>query len=106
MASDDPKQQKGHGHERVRNFSAGIWNEVAKEIVYVGNMAKFSNPSLKEYILGTENKEIVEASPYDTVWGIGLSESNPDRFDKTKWKGTNWLGEVLMRVRRDLRSQR
>ena len=47
----------------------------------------------------TGNLEIVEASPEDTIWGIGMHESHPDINDKSKWKGTNWLGEAIMRVR-------
>lgn len=105
MASKDPKEQKALGRE-VKGFSANMWNKTAKEVVYIANMAKFSDPELKEYLLDTGDKEIVEASPYDTIWGIGMGEQNPDRFDKSKWKGTNWLGEVLMRVRRDLKARK
>jgi len=105
MASEDPKEQKALGRE-VKGFSEISWNRTAKEVVYIANLAKFSEPELKKVLLDTGNKELVEASPYDTIWGIGLGEDDPDRLDKSKWKGTNWLGEVLMRVRRELRNQR
>jgi ribA/ribD-fused uncharacterized protein len=48
------------------------------------------------------NREIVEASPEDKIWGIGMHETNPDILDKSKWLGTNWLGEAIMRVRDEL----
>lgn len=102
MATNDPSKQKALGR-KVKNFNPIEWDKVSKDFVYEANFAKFSSPSLKHVILETGDKEIVEASPYDTLWGIGMSEHNPDRFDKTKWKGKNWLGEVLMKVRADLR---
>lgn len=102
MSSNDPREQKAIGRT-VKGFKPDTWNKLAKAFVYRANLAKFSKPILKGFILGTGDKEIVEASPYDKIWGIGMSEDDPDRFDKTKWKGTNWLGEVLMQVRDTLR---
>jgi ribA/ribD-fused uncharacterized protein len=52
-----------------------------------------------EELMSTEEKEIVEASPEDTIWGIGMHETHPDILDRTKWLGTNWLGEAIMQVR-------
>jgi len=102
MAAKVPAKQKELGRA-VKNFDATKWNAVCKQYVYEANFAKFSKEPLKALLLATAEKEIVEASPYDTIWGIGLSEHNDDRFDKSKWKGTNWLGEVLMQVRDALR---
>lgn len=94
-----PKEHKEWGR-RVKGFDKDLWNNVAKEIVFLGNLAKFTqNKDLMEQLIATENRILVEASPYDTVWGIGLSETDPDATDPKKWKGTNWLGEVLMKVR-------
>lgn len=104
MKSHSPSDQKATGR-KVKNFDADKWNLVAKSITYRANLAKFSTPHLKGILLETGNKEIVEASPTDRIWGIGLSETDPDRLDKTKWRGTNWLGEVIMQVRDTLRSQ-
>ena len=99
MASTVPKEQKAIGR-KVQNFDLDRWNAVARDIVFRANMAKFSqHPQLRKFILETGTQEIVEASPEDTIWGIGLAENDPDAQDKTKWKGTNWLGEVLMSVR-------
>lgn len=102
MESMNPRDQKALGRQ-VRNFDADRWNAVSRNFVFKANMAKFSDEKLKKVLLDTENKEIVEASPYDKIWGIGMSEDDPDRFNKSKWRGTNWLGEVLMQVRTELR---
>jgi len=105
MASNDPREQKRIGRT-VKGFVAERWNVVTKDIVFRGNIAKFTqNPELFAYMMNTGDQEIVEASPEDTIWGIGLSAEDPDAYDKTKWKGTNWLGEVLMSVRDILVSQ-
>ena len=99
MASADPREQKRIGRT-VKGFVVDRWNVVARDIVFKSNIAKFiQNPDLHTYMLATGNQEIVEASPEDTIWGIGLSAEDPDAYFKSKWKGTNWLGEVLMSVR-------
>lgn len=103
MKAHDPSTQKATGR-KVKNFDPAKWNLVAKDFVYAANLAKFTSTSfLKRFILDTGDREIVEASPTDTIWGIGLAEDDPDRLDRTKWRGTNWLGEVLMKVREDLK---
>lgn len=102
MAVSDPKKQKALGRQ-VRNFDAKAWSEVARDYVFKGNIAKFSEPHLRDILLATGEKLLVEASPYDTIWGIGLSEDDPRAKDPSQWRGTNWLGETLMRVREELR---
>ena len=57
---------------------------------------------MREELIATGDKEIVEASPEDKIWGIGLRESDPLAWDKSTWKGTNWLGEAIMAVREEL----
>lgn len=103
METDDPSEQKAIGRQ-IKNFNAEAWNAVSRGYVYEGNIAKFTqNKHLLKQLLNTKDKEIVEASPYDKIWGIGLGYDNPDCMDKSKWRGTNWLGEVLMKVRNDLK---
>ena len=98
MASTNPKEQKAIGRT-VKGFNPDVWSAVSRDVVFRGNMAKFTqNPELHKFILRI-TEEIVEASPKDVIWGIGLGEHDPDAQDKSKWKGTNWLGQVLMDVR-------
>ena len=98
-----PLQCKKLGR-KIKNFNDMIWNNLSSEVMYNACYAKFSqNKLLSDQLLNTGNRIIVEASPYDKIWGIGLSETDPDALDKTKWKGQNLLGEVLMRVRSNLR---
>ena len=102
MKSTHPSTQKEYGRQ-VSNFDKVLWEEVCRQYVFDANFTKFSHTDYKDLLLGTGDREIVEASPYDKIWGIGLGENNPDALDKAKWKGTNWLGEALMKVRKVLR---
>jgi ribA/ribD-fused uncharacterized protein len=103
MATTDPSEQKALGRQ-VSNFNAEAWNAVSRGYVYKANMAKFTQDNtLKEYLLETGDRELVEASPYDKIWGIGMNENQPGVTSKCNWKGTNWLGETLTKVRNDIR---
>jgi ribA/ribD-fused uncharacterized protein len=105
MATDDPALQKFIGRS-VQNFDSQKWNEISRLVVYRGNLAKFGqNVHLWQKLSGTGNKIIVEASPFDRVWGIGLGlEHGKELEDMSLWDGTNWLGEAIMQVRSDLRA--
>ena len=104
MKTWNADEQKALGR-KVKNFVPEVWSQVSKDYVFKGNLAKFSNPRLKELLLATGDLEIVEASPHDKIWGIGLSAADPRALDKSEWQGTNWLGEVLMRVRKELKNE-
>ena len=89
----------------VRGFDAGTWGEMAQRVVERGVFFKFSqNPHLRRFLLSTGSRELVEASPSDAIWGIGLSASDAPNVPRCEW-GTNWLGLVLMRVRARLYGQ-
>jgi ribA/ribD-fused uncharacterized protein len=84
----------------VKNFDPVIWKARAYELVVEGNFYKFSqSEDLKTFLLQSGNKIIVEASPVDNIWGIGLPADNPAASDPFKWKGTNLLGFALMEAR-------
>ena len=105
LHAKSPRECKQLGRQ-VRGFIGCVWDNVAREIVYQGNLAKFSqNVKLKAQLFATGEATLAEASPYDKKWGIGLPASDPRSRDSTEWLGTNWLGEVLMRVREELRKR-
>lgn len=102
IQSKHPKQAKDLGRQ-VKNFDENIWNEKRFEIVVQGNIAKFSqNPALKAYLLGTGDRVLVEASPVDKIWGIGLAKDNDKIHSPLNWQGLNLLGFALMQVRDEL----
>ena len=79
------------------------WNEKALDFVYIGNKAKFTqNKECLDLLISTKGNTIVEASPTDKIWGIGLHASDIDSKNIFKWNGTNWLGIVLTELREEL----
>lgn len=105
MNTSIPSEHQDLGRQ-VKNFKQSIWDEHAREIVYTGNMLKFKqNPRLLEILLATGDKILVEASPYDCIWGIGLDQEAANRLPASEWLGKNWLGEVLNQVKKDLSQQ-
>jgi ribA/ribD-fused uncharacterized protein len=102
LESSDPKEQKALGR-KVVGFNKDKWDDVCIGIVFKGNLAKFSqNSHLKASLLSTDDKILVEASPYDKIWGIGLGEEHPDVEDPSKWKGLNLLGWSITMVKKEL----
>ena len=102
LLTDSPKEQKRLGR-MVKNFNKDIWDKKCFSIVYKGNLNKFQqNNELKNQLKQTENKYLVEASPYDTIWGIGFGEDDENIEDPSRWNGLNLLGSVLMLVRNNL----
>jgi len=97
-----PKDVKDLGRQ-IRNFDAAKWDAHKYEIVKQGNLLKFSqNEDLKSFLLQTKSKTLVEASPVDAIWGIGLAEDNSNAFIPGNWKGLNLLGFALMEVRDEI----
>jgi hypothetical protein len=90
---------------RVRGFDETEWSRHRESAVFLGNTAKFhQNPQLGDFLAGTGRRVLVEASPYDRIWGIGLRGSDPRATDPQAWPGLNLLGFTLMRVRAHLGS--
>lgn len=103
MKEKDPREQKALGRQ-VKNFDAGKWMAVCQDIMVPALVSKFEqDPYALEVMLSTEDAIIVEASPFDNIWGIGLSADNPNAQIPGRWKGKNYLGNVLMRARDELR---
>ena len=103
MEAEGPDRYKKLGR-KVRGFESAVWDDKKYGIVVEGNKAKFSqNPELKEFLLSTGDALLVEASPYDTIWGIGLDMKTAMSGSVDEWKGENLLGCALMEVRDWLR---
>ena len=104
LAAADPKKQKAIGRT-VRGFDEAVWNGVCRGVVYSGNLARFSqHRGSRAELLATGDRTIVEASPLDRIWGIGLAPDDPAAQDPAQWRGTSWLGVALMQVREALRN--
>ncbi|CAB1099329.1 unnamed protein product [Ectocarpus sp. CCAP 1310/34] len=105
MAATDPKTHKFLGRN-VRPFDYAEWERRREEVVLTGSYAKFAqNHAMKHHLLETGTRLLAEASPFDRVWGIGMSACFPGASDSSKWaaSGKNLLGKALMEVRRLLR---
>lgn len=103
LKSAGPDQAKKLGR-KVNNFDSHIWDEHKYDIVKKGNFLKFSqNPEFKEFLISTKDRIIVEASPYDRIWGIGMLENDPKAGSPSHWNGENLLGFALMEVRDELK---
>jgi ribA/ribD-fused uncharacterized protein len=99
LATKKPAAAKSFGR-KVENFDPSVWDAQKGDIVIKGNVHKFSqNLDLKAFLLATGSKIIVEASPVDRIWGIGLPPDNPYSWQPEKWQGRNLLGFALMEVR-------
>lgn len=105
MLTSHPRDQKKLGRE-VKNFNKERWDKVNLQIVYKGNYSKFTqNDGLKSALLATGNKILVEASPYDQIWGIGMGEEENGIDNPINWKGQNLLGWAITLVKQELQNQ-
>jgi ribA/ribD-fused uncharacterized protein len=103
LAAKSPGEAKKLGRG-VRGFDGDIWSAHRSPIVVQANVAKFGqDPALKAFLLATGDKVLVEASPRDRIWGIGLGPDNPAAHDPHAWRGLNLLGFALMEARDRLR---
>ena len=103
MGASSPQEYKHFGR-LVKNYDEETWVANRSAIVTLGNIHKFSqNEELKRFLLTTGNKVLVEASPYDRIWGIGMHSDEVGISDPHNWKGENLLGFALMAVRDALR---
>ncbi|CAG7845909.1 SubName: Full=Uncharacterized protein {ECO:0000313/EMBL:CCA77961.1} [Serendipita indica DSM 11827] len=103
LEATDPKTVKQLGRA-IHNFTDEVWNAHRSEIVIRGNMLKFGqNQDLRQQLLATGDKVLVEASPLDKIWGIGKGKERA-LDDKSSW-GLNLLGLALMDVRKQLREK-
>lgn len=101
----EPSKQKALGR-KVKGFNNKTWNEKREEIVEDGNWWKFTRSKegdLRKLLLKTGDRLLVEASPYDRIWGVGYSAAKAEA-NRANW-GENLLGKALMRVRDRLHAE-
>lgn len=105
LASDSPREHKALGRQ-VRGFDQALWERERLAIVIRGNVAKFGqDPELRRALLATGDRLMVEASPLDKIWGVGLQADDPRVHDPQSWRGLNLLGEALVAVRAQLSAE-
>ena len=103
IKEENPAKAKKLGRE-VKNFDDSLWSKVCYDFMYKVNYEKYSqNTRLKNILLNTGNKVLVEANPRDRRWAIGLPAEDDRVLDESQWQGENLLGKVLMQVRDELK---
>ncbi|KPI15744.1 Conserved hypothetical protein CHP02464 [Actinobacteria bacterium OK074] len=104
LAAPTPALAKKAGR-LVRDFDETVWERERFGVVEEGNTHKFAaHPDLREFLLATGDRVLVEASPVDRVWGIGLAGDDEAAGDPERWRGENLLGFALMGARGRLRA--
>ncbi len=104
LVAEHPAEAKKAGR-LVRGFDDAVWARERFRIVVEGSVHKFAaHPELRGFLLGTGERVLVEASPLDRVWGIGLAATDQGAGDPERWKGPNLLGFALMEARERLRA--
>jgi ribA/ribD-fused uncharacterized protein len=99
LTAGHPNEAKNLGR-LVRSFDETVWKRERFAIVVAGSVAKFSqHTDLKTFLLGTGDRVLVEASPVDRIWGIGLAADDPKATQPERWRGLNLLGFALMQAR-------
>jgi len=102
LEAPDPGAAKALGRE-VRSFDEEAWLTHRFSIVVRANQAKFAqNPALAAFLKQTDSRVLVEASPVDRIWGIGLAQDDEKAADPNRWRGLNLLGFALMQVRDEI----
>lgn len=103
LAATHPGEAKQAGRE-VTPYRPDEWDAHKFEIVVEGNFHKFTQrPDLREFLLGTGARVLVEAAPNDAIWGIGVDKHDPRASHPDQWPGENLLGFALMQVRARLK---
>ncbi|MCR5566469.1 MAG: NADAR family protein [Clostridiales bacterium] len=107
LSTDDPAECKQIGRKPFPEFDPHLWDRLSYAVAKRGIKAKFvQNEGIQNQLLETGNELLVECSPTDCKWGIGLDICDPDRLVVSKWRGDNLLGRILMEIREEIRLER
>ena len=103
MTEEKPAEMKKLG-KTIKGFVHSVWSERKVGIMEKGLKAKFKNPELKKFLIGTREATIMEASPYDRFWGVGLPLTNSRIWNRNNWHGVaeNTMGRLLHELRIEL----
>ena len=102
LKADDPGKVKSIGRS-IQYFNQAVWDEHKVGIAVRGNFEKFrQNKKLEEFLVNTKQRVLVEASPVDKIWGVGLESKDPLIENPNDWQGRNLLGFSLMQARQQL----
>lgn len=105
IIAKSPAEAKALGRQ-VRNFDDKTWNNKRFDIVVRGSLEKFTQQKdLKEFLLNTKERVLVEASPVDRIWGMGLTADSEKAENPKQWNGLNLLGFALMEARDIIRNE-
>lgn len=99
-----PDKAKALGRA-VQNYDDAVWSNVRYDKMVDVLRAKFKEPFMRDILLRTGDRIIVEASPYDRIWGVGLDVEDTRILDENQWQGQNLLGKALMDVRKQLKGE-
>ncbi|WP_435886549.1 NADAR family protein [Streptomyces hirsutus] len=103
LVAEHPADAKKEGR-LVRHFDEATWRRERFRVVVEGSTHKFAaHADLRAFLLNTGDRVLVEASPRDRVWGIGLGAKNERASDPAQWRGANLLGFALVQARTRLR---
>ena len=101
LSAKHPAHAKSLGR-KVSNYDDKRWSDVRYERMVEVLTYKFRDADLKEALLSTGESTLVEASPFDKIWGVGMAAHDPNISNPQMWKGQNLLGKALMEVRSKL----
>ena len=107
LEAKTPKEAKALGR-KVKDFNDDAWAQVREDMMYTAVFQKFSqNEQLRNYLLSPafDGLKFVEGSPYDKIWGAGVSWCDPKIADEANWTGQNLLGKTLDNVRRIIKDE-
>lgn len=105
MTTTNPAEHQKLGRQ-IRHFDQAVWDAEKYNIVLEANRARFTqSKECRDLLISTAPKILVEASPVDCIWGVGLKQTDPKILDPANWRGQNLLGKALTQVRDEILKQ-